>query len=202
MRTATVLAVLLLCGGLHAEIINTHFQITLINWPANHSFEATVNALVPGEDPPPPPSGFDPILCPPGSVPDGSGGCVGLASGQKVPGDPEMIIDLLGESTPVPGLTFSFSAGPTGSAVLALENASGVAWNALEAVTAFPGWDFGPFTCGGDAFVNCGFLIEGDTLRIFFSGGVIDSAAIPEPGAWMLTLGGLGLLAVRRRKII
>jgi hypothetical protein len=165
-----------------------HYLIDLEAWDANQEFDFIPNAVIP------PPSEISPCL-PAGNV------C----------GDASVRIDNGGGSTPESG-DYSFSSGPTGSAILYFQN-TGPAFTTAEITTILNIDELGDdFECSGGAiFQQCGFVEvdppSGMQLDTYFydpysPGGVPTvSAESPEPSQWAIVLlAFLGIIIARARK--
>jgi hypothetical protein len=110
--------------------------------------------------------------------------------------DPDVYLEKGGDAPPESG-EFSFSTGPSGTAILSYTNTGPDISELLLQLTSNDGQldptqDFEVFTCnGGNAFTNCGFYNDG------FEVGLWDT---PEPSLWIvLVIAFAALIVVRVR---
>jgi len=108
-------------------------------------------------------------------------------------GDPSMIINKGGKSTPFPS---SFSANENGGGFLDFFNGTGVTIRDILIQTSFDSSK--SYSCASDIFAFCGFAVDGSELDILYTQGAIDP--VPEPASVILVGTGLGAILWSRRK--
>jgi len=108
-------------------------------------------------------------------------------------GDPSMIVNKGGKSTPFPP---SFSANENGGGFLDFFNGAGVPIRDILIQTPFDSTK--SYSCSSDIFAFCGFAVENDAvLDILYTQGTI---SVPEPGSIILVGTGLSAFFWSRRR--
>jgi hypothetical protein len=116
-----------------------------------------------------------------------------LANADSVPGtDPRIIINdpICSSIITVTSSQFAFQANASGQGVVCLTNATGMDLINLSIdVIQPPGTNFpSDFQCGGDAFMNCVFTLNGNILNILFSGVNSIFLGIPAGNEFLIDL--------------